>query len=355
VTVVARQPARGWLRFGAAPAWALGGMAVGALLLGSACVGAVPIEATHVLGMLGAAAGVPVEPTWTEVEHTVLWKLRLPRVLLSALVGAGLSVAGALTQGLFRNPLAEPGLLGVSAGSGLFAALAIVAGASTLSAWLATGAVAASAFVGGLLTTALVAAIATVDGRPSVTTMLLAGIAVSALAGAGLGLLLTIADDAQLRSITFWMMGSMGGATWPAVGLAALGAGLPALWSLRWGRALDALLLGVGEAERLGVDTRRVQGGVVAVVALVVGVCTSLCGVIAFLGLVVPHVARRLVGPGHRRLLPLSLLLGAGLLTAADLVSRTVVAPAELPVGLITTLLGGPFFLGQLVRQRRRL
>jgi len=340
-------------RFGAAPWWALGSATVGVLLLGSASLGAVPIDVMDVLGMLASAAGLPVEASWTPLEETVLWRLRLPRVALSALVGAGLSLAGALTQGLFRNPLAEPGLLGVSAGAGLFAALAIVAGSSALSAWLATSTVAMSAFVGGLLTTVLVAAIATVDGRPSVTTMLLAGIAVSALAGAGLGLLLTLADDAQLRSITFWMMGSIGGATWPAVGVAAVGVGLPALVSLRWAPALDAMLLGVTEAQHLGVDTARVQAGTVAVVAMMVGVCTSLCGVIAFLGLVVPHVARRIVGPGHRRLLPLSVLLGAGLLAAADLMSRTVAAPAELPVGLLTTCLGGPFFLVQLLRHRR--
>lgn len=340
------------LRFGAAPLWAVSSMAVGVLVLLSVGTGAVPIGVSTVVALLLEPLGRAAEAS--EVEATVLWSLRLPRVLLAAVVGGGLSLAGALTQGLFRNPLADPGLLGVSAGASLAAALALVLGAGALGAWASAAAVSAAAFLGGLAATLLVVAIATVDGRPAVATMLLAGIAVNAMAGAGLGLLLTVADDAQLRSITFWMLGSVAGATWPAVGVAVGAVLLPAVLALRWAGALDAMLLGATDAAMVGVDTVQVQRGVVAVVAIVVGVCTSLCGVVGFLGLVVPHLARLLVGPSHRRLLPMSLILGAGLLTAADLVARVVVAPAELPVGLITTLLGGPFFVGLLLQRRGR-
>jgi iron complex transport system permease protein len=214
--------------------------------------------------------------------------------------------------------------------------------------------VAAAAFLGGLLTTGAVMRFATVHGRPDLSTMLLAGIAVNAVAGAALGLLLVVADDGQLRSITFWTLGSLAGGSWPAlavVGAATLGA---LGWSIRAAPSLDAMLLGHGEARLLGVEVDRVQRRAVALVALTVGTATAVCGVIGFVGLVVPHLARLLVGPSHRVMLPLSALLGAGLMVGADLLARTVVAPAELPVGLLTTLLGGPFFLGLLARSRGR-
>lgn len=332
-------------RTGAVPV-GVGLGAVGVLILASIATGAVPLAPWTVVGeLLGRGVATPL-------EATVLWQIRLPRALLSGAVGAGLSLSGALTQALFRNPLADPGLLGVSAGAGLAAAAALVLGVGAGSAWLGTAAVTTAAFVGGIVATATVVALGTVDGRPSVATMLLAGIAVNALAGAGLGLLLTVADDAQLRSLTFWMLGSLGGAGWPAVGVVAAGVALAMARAVALAGALDAMLLGAREATLLGVDVARVQREGVALVALVVGACTALCGVIGFLGLVVPHLARRMVGPGHRRLLPATAWLGAALLVGADLLARTLAAPAELPVGLLTTLLGGPFFLVLLARRR---
>ena len=327
-----------------------------AALLGSVVVavgvGAVPITPAQVLSILLDRVGLEGFVVYDTRQAAVLLAVRLPRVLQGALVGGGLGVAGALMQGLFRNPLAEPGLVGVSAGSALAAvAFIVLGGALALPAPLDVHALAIAAFLGGLATTALVYRLAARAGQTAVATLLLAGVAVAALAGAGTGLLLFVANDAQLRTVTFWSLGSLGGATW-----ASLAGTAPMLLAAIvaapfFARPLNALLLGEAEAFHLGVRVERVKRAAVVVATLGTGAAVAAAGVIGFVGLVVPHLVRLVLGPDHRSLLPASALLGAVLLLAADLAARTLVAPAELPIGIVTALAGAPFFLWLLLRQ----
>ena len=284
----------------------------------------------------------------------ILSQIRMPRTLLGLAVGMVLALCGVAMQGLFRNPLADPGLVGVSSGSALGAAVAIVGGAAFggLPEAFAPYLLSACAFVGGLLVTALVYRLGRRDGQTNVATMLLAGIALTALAGAAIGLFTYLADDATLRTLTFWNLGSLNGASyarlWPLL-LATLAV---ALWLPRRARALNALLLGESEARHLGFDVERLKRELVFCTALGVGAAVAAAGLIGFIGLVVPHLMRLLVGPDHRLLLPASALAGASLLLLADLVARLALAPAELPIGIVTALIGAPFFLYLLVRGR---
>ncbi|MER3443971.1 MAG: heme ABC transporter permease [Meiothermus sp.] len=285
--------------------------------------------------------------------YAVLMSVRFPRVLLAVVVGALLALSGAVMQGLFRNPLADPGLIGVSAGAALGAAVFIVAlpGAGALEVY----ALPLMAFVGGLLATLLVWALATSGGRVQVLTLLLAGIALNALAGALIGLLVSRATDEQLRSLTFWTLGGYGGATWSLLAAIAPTA-LLSLWGLlRLARGLNALVLGESEAFHLGVSLEAFKRKAVALAALAVGTAVAAAGSVGFIGLVAPHLFRLLAGPDHRYLLPGSVLLGAGLSVLADLFARTVAAPAELPVGVVTSLLGAPFFIALLLRFKREV
>lgn len=299
-------------------------------------------------------AGLPLEGAGLEQAELIVGQIRLPRALLGLAVGAVLALAGVAMQGLFRNPLADPGLIGVSSGAALGAALAIVGSAllGGLPDWLAPWLLSASAFVGGLGVTALVYRLGRRDGETRVATMLLAGIALSALAGAGIGLFSYLADDSTLRSLTFWNLGSLNGASyarlWPLLPV-CLGV---ALWLPRRAAALNALLLGESEARHLGFDVERLKRELVLCVALGVGAAVAAAGMIGFVGLVVPHLVRLLTGPDHRRLLPAAALAGATLLLLADLAARLVLAPAELPIGTLTALLGAPFFLYLLRRER---
>jgi iron complex transport system permease protein len=315
-------------------------------------VGAMPIRPSEVVAILGSRLGLVSGAGLDERHVAVLLSIRLPRVLLAALVGGGLSVAGAALQGLFRNPLADPALLGVSGGAVLSTAFALVLGLGGLATAFGPAALALAAFAGGLLATLLVWRLASGEQGTSVASLLLAGLAVNALAGAGTGLLLFLADDSALRDIMFWTMGSFGGATWAslmAAGPLLLGA---CLLMLALGRPLNALLLGEAEAQHLGVDTHTLKRRVVILAALATGASVSVAGVIGFVGLLVPHLIRLALGPDHRLLLPCAALLGATLLVAADALARVVVAPAELPIGIVTTLLGAPCF-AWLLRGRR--
>lgn len=287
----------------------------------------------------------------------ILTEIRAPRVVLGIIVGAGLAVSGAAMQGLFRNPLADPGLVGISSGAALAAVSVIVLGSTTLSGLqnaLGIFTLPVAAFVGSLLTTLLVYRLSNTEGRTDVSTLLLAGIAINALAGAVTGLLTYMADDAQLRTLTFWSMGSLGSANWQQVMVAAPLI-LLAVVIIPWqARALNAVLLGEAEAGHLGFNLEYVKKMLIVLVALAVGTAVALTGIIGFIGLVVPHLLRLIVGPDHRFLLPASALLGASLLLTADLLARNLVAPAELPIGIITAVLGGPFFLWLLLRFRRQ-
>lgn len=337
----------------------LTGLAVllGIIVLLAVGIGAVSITPGQVVGILLNEAGIATGIEFAERQRAVLMVIRLPRVVMGVLIGAALAVSGAAIQGLFRNPLADPGLIGISSGAALAAALMIVLGNSLLSgvaALFSELALPLAAFAGGLLTTLLIYRLATTSGRTQVATMLLAGIAINAIAGAGIGLMTFIASDDQLRDITFWSLGSLGRASWDNI-TAMLPLVLITLLALPLlARSLNALLLGEAEAGHLGVDVQRVKTLVVLMAALGVGAGVAVAGIIGFVGLVVPHLLRLLAGPDHRVVLPGSALLGAGLLVGTDLLARTIAVPAEVPIGIMTALVGGPFFLWLLLRDRAR-
>lgn len=289
-------------------------------------------------------------------EISVLRDLRLPRVLLALLVGAALACAGAAMQGLFRNPLADPGLVGVASGAAL-AAVATIVGSRSLAlpdAWLPF-ATPLAAFLGGLLAAGLAARLASHEGYTRTATLLLAGLAINAIAGAGIGLLTQIAGDAALREAMFWLFGSLAKSGWTELLVAAPLLALVLVMLPREARALNALLLGESEAAHLGVDVEALKRRVTLLIVLAVAVCVALAGVIGFVGLVVPHLLRLVLGPDHRALLPAAAIGGAALLAFADLAARTWMAPAELPVGILTALIGGPFFLGLLIQMRGKV
>lgn len=288
-------------------------------------------------------------------DRVILLDIRLPRLALGLLVGASLAVSGAVMQGLFRNPLADPGLVGVGAGAGLGAIAAIVLGAALptgIAVALGNYTVPIAAFLGGWITTLVLYRISTRRGRTSVAVMLLAGIALGALAGAVSGVLVYRADDAQLRDLTFWGLGSLAGATWAKV-LAAAPLIVIALVSAPFlARSLNALALGEASAAHLGIPVQRMKAVAILTVAGATGAAVAVSGGIGFIGIVVPHILRVAIGPDHRYLLLNAALLGAALLVGADMISRTVIAPAELPIGIITATMGGPFFLWILLRNR---
>lgn len=293
------------------------------------------------------------EGGWSVTDQAILLQLRLPRILLAGLIGSILAVAGVVMQGLFRNPLADPSLIGVSAGASAGASIVIVVAVGWIGAdeLLGVSLLALGAFAGAVLTTALVYRLSVGVSGSSVATMLLAGIAISALVGALNSFLSYIADNYMLRQISLWQMGSLGGATWGRVVFALVLLVPLNLLFTRFSAPLNALLLGESEARHLGVDVERLKRQTITLVALAVGVAVALSGTIAFVGLVVPHAIRLLVGPDHRTLIPLAAVAGAVLLVLADALARWVLAPSELPIGVVTALLGAPFFLS-LLRQR---
>lgn len=316
------------------------------------CLGPVRIPPARVVQVLVEALGLPGEAAALR-ERVVVLDVRLPRMVLGALVGAATALSGAIMQGVFRNPLADPGLIGVSPGAALAAVAFIVLGGSL---WIPPGlhalALPLAAFAGGLGTTLLIGRLALREGYTSTATLLFAGLALGALASAGTGVLIFVASEQQTREFLFWTLGSLGGATWTKVALTApfvlaLLAGSPFL-----ARGLDALALGEAEAFHMGFSVERLKRAAIVGVAAGVGAAVAACGVIGFLGLVVPHLVRLMIGPGHRLLLPGSALLGAAVLLLADVAARLVAAPAELPLGVVTALAGAPFFLWLLLRRR---
>lgn len=278
----------------------------------------------------------------------ILWELRLPRAVLAAVVGASLAGAGGLAQGLFRNPLADPGLLGVSSGAAVGAAFAIVLGA-TGSGW----SINLGACIGAALCTWCVYRVGRTRWGLHVTRMLLVGVAVNALVSAMLAFLSYVADDQQLRNLMFWLLGSFNGAGWHAVSMTGAALFLLVLLCQRFATPLNVLALGESEARHLGIHVERLQQGVILAVAVAVGISVAAVGTISFVGLVVPHAVRILCGPDHRRLLPASMLLGALVMVLADLAARMMLSPAELPVGVFTALVGAPFFVALVVRMGR--
>ncbi|HCG5915007.1 FecCD family ABC transporter permease [Vibrio parahaemolyticus] len=288
----------------------------------------------------------------------VINEIRLPRTILCMFIGAILAICGVVMQGLFRNPLAEPGIIGVSAGAALGGAFAIVVFAEFSQnhpQLMNLAALPLFAFLGGALTTVLVYWLGTNKFGTSVTIMLLAGVAISALSGAAIGFLNFSADDQMLRDLTLWSMGSLAGANWAGIGLASVTLVVLLFWFHKKAMSLNALLLGESEARHLGVPVQKLKRQLILLSAVGVGVTVSICGAIGFIGLVIPHLGRMLAGPDHRTLLPISALLGALLLTCADMIARVLLAPAELPVGIVTALIGAPFFIYLLFQQRGKI
>ncbi|MBO1013086.1 iron ABC transporter permease [Achromobacter sp. SD115] len=302
--------------------------------------GAVAIPLRELPSLLWGAP-TPENALW----RNVLIDIRLPRVLFALVAGAGLAVSGAAMQALFRNPLAEPGLIGISAGGALGAVAAIVLTSGGF--WIT----APSAFAGSLVATLCAYAV----GRrvPGVAGLLLAGVAITAMAFSLIGLFTFVATDAQLRDLTFWNMGSLGGANWKVLSFLGPWVLLVSLWLMSQWRVMNALLLGEREAQHLGYTLKRVRARLVLASALIVGPLVAATGTIVFVGLVVPHLVRMTLGANHRWLLPATILAGGLALILADWLARTVVVPAELPIGLVTGLVGGPFFLWLLARGRR--
>jgi iron complex transport system permease protein len=331
-------------------------LALAVAVVVSLAVGPVAIAPGRVLGILAGIA--PAGDADAVRDAVIVLDVRLPRTVLAILVGAATAVAGAVMQGLFRNPLADPGIVGVSSGAGLAAALWIVLGAAAIGPLLGPAAglgLPAAAFLGGLAMTGVLQAISTRGGRTSVVVVLLAGIALTGFTSAMTGLLIFVSSDQELRDFTFWMLGSLGGATWTKVTLAlpfALGLGAVALLIAR---GLDALALGETDAQYSGIAVEHVKRAAMIGVAAGVGAAVAVSGVIAFFGLMVPHLVRLTLGPGHRLLLPVAALAGAALLILADVFARTIAAPAELPLGVVTAAVGAPMMLWLLLRRARDL
>ena len=284
--------------------------------------------------------------------------VRIPRVLLGLLVGAALGISGTAIQGIFRNPLAEPGLIGISSGASLMAVIIIVLEISLLSGLsnlLGYYLLAFGAFSGAGIAALIVYQISRNDGKSNVATMLLAGIAINALAGALTGLITFAADDQQLRNITFWMLGSLGGATWETVIAVTPFILIPVLVLPRLGKALNAFALGEVQAAQLGLKVGLIKRNIVILATMAVGAAVSVSGIIGFVGLLVPHTIRLIIGVDNKHVLPASAMFGALMLTLSDMLCRTVIAPIELPIGVITALLGTPLFLYILIKDKKKL
>ncbi len=336
---------------------ALAGALLAGAILASLGVGAVAIPPDRAISVLFSHLGLPAITDFAPRDDLIISAIRAPRTALGVLAGAALAASGAALQGLFRNPLADPALIGVSAGAALAAVAVIVLGAplaAMLPAALAPSLLPVAAFAGGLAAIFVVYLVAARDGGADVATLLLAGAAVTALGNAGIGLLIFISDDQQIRDINFWLLGSLAGAHWNAIWPAAILMTVGVVGLCRHARALNAMSLGEADAYHLGFRPEQVKRGVVCFAALATGAAVALTGVIGFVGLMTPHIVRLLSGPDHKGLLPVSMLVGGALLLAADVVARSAAAPAEMPIGIVTAAIGGPFFLWLLARGRAR-
>ncbi|MBX3028528.1 MAG: iron ABC transporter permease [Chloroflexi bacterium] len=310
----------------------------------------IPIEEVlgSVLHRVGIDGALPL-PSAPRAD-AALWEVRFPRVVLGALVGMALGTAGALMQGVFGNPLAEPSVIGVSSGAAVGAFLIIVLGITTLGGWT----VPIAAFVGGFVATLLVYALARSGGRTEVVTLVLVGIAVNAFAGAAIGLLTFVSNDDALRAIAFWNLGSLSRATWEAVVAVAPFVLVGLVVAIWYAPRLDLLSLGERAARHLGVDVERLRLVLITVIAALVGAGVAFTGVIGFVGLVIPHLVRIVTGPSHRVLIPASALGGAIVVVVGDLIARTAIENQEMPLGVLTALVGGPFFFWLVRRTRER-
>jgi iron complex transport system permease protein len=328
------------------------------LFIFSLSIGAVPIAVKDIIRILSSKIGL-VEVQAMDVQSLVLLNIRLPRILFTVLIGGALGIAGASLQGLFRNPLVEPGIIGVSSGAALGAIVVIMGGkfigiplliSQGLGQWLLP----LFAFIGGVAATFITLKLGRYEGRTQITILILAGVAITSLVGAAIGLSIFYADEQQLRTYSFWTLGDLSGATWSKVTILTPIVLLPIVGLSAIAKPLNALALGEAEAFHSGVNVERIKMLTVLLCAMAVGTSVAFVGIIGFVGLVVPHIIRISFSPDHEIVLPASALGGACLLLIADMVGRTVVAPAELPIGIITAVLGTPFFLYLLMSTKKK-
>jgi len=322
------------------------------LILGTT-LGAFEIEFGQSFNIFLDGFGIDNYSNFSDTQHNVLLQIRLPRVVMSMMIGSALAVSGAGLQGLFRNPLADPSLIGISGGAMLAASIAIICGLQFTNGFLGYYSVSFATFIGAIIATVVVFRIAKSNKSTNISTMLLAGIAINALAGAVTGFIIYLADDDQLRDITFWSFGSLGGADWEKVITLIPLLILPIIMITRLSKKLDVFALGESEAVCLGVNVNKLKRQLVIWVTISVGSCVAIAGMIGFIGLLIPHITRLLVGSKHKNLFVISAILGAIVLSIADLISRLVVAPAELPIGILTAIIGTPLFLALLVKQKK--
>ena len=326
-------------------------LALAFALLASAGTGQLAIAPQEVLGSLLHKVGIEWLPLPSHpAGDQTLWAIRFPRVAMAALVGAGLAISGLLMQAIFGNPLAEPGVIGISSGAAVGAGLSIVFGLTLFGQWTT----AVLAFAAGLVATLRVYFMSRADGRTEVVTLVLTGIAINAIAGAAIALLTFLGDTQSREQIVFWQLGSLAGSRWSQVAIVAPILAIGMIIAYLVARKLDLLALGERNARHLGVNVEALRIGIIVLVALLVGASVAFAGIIAFVGLVIPHLMRMILGPAHLPLVTASALGGALLLTLADLGARTLVPMADLPIGMLTSLVGGPFFFWLLRRTRKR-
>lgn len=322
----------------------------------SLALGAVQIPFNALVSIVKSSIGIEHEQIHDSQQTAVFYAIRLPRTLMGAVVGATLSVSGAAIQGLFRNPLAEPGIIGISSGATFFAVLMIVLGgkfAGMIIEVLGYYALAFAAFTGALITTFFVYKFSVRKGQTDISLLLLIGIAINALVMSLTGFLTYLATDEQLRNITFWSLGSLGGSSWTTLRAVVPFSIVSIAGICLFSKSLNAFALGEAQAQHLGISTQKIKRWIILFSAIGVGACVALTGLIGFISLVVPHIIRMSIGADHKTLLPASVLLGAGLLVAADLIARTIVSPTELPIGILTAFIGVPIFLYIILKERK--
>jgi len=330
-----------------------------AVSLASMIIGPVKISIYQVFLIIMDKIGVMNNnESFTAIQESVLWDIRMPRIILGLLVGLALGSAGAILQGLFRNPLVDPGFIGISSGAAIGAMVAIMFSSLILSYtsdFLTPFILPALAIIGAFITTLLIYRMSKVSGKTNIMAMLLAGIAINALAGSIIGLLVSISSDSELRSFTFWTLGGLDNGSWKVSIISSIFILTSFLTIYKIRKKLDIFMLGDAEAYHLGLNVESLKKKIILIASIMVGISVSFCGMIGFIGLVTPHIIRLFIGPKHKYLIPGSALLGSILLVLSDLICKTVIAPAQLPIGVITSIIGAPFFIWLIFSQKRRL
>ena len=319
--------------------------------------GPVSISIKQIFEILLYRFGLIDEYSFNQIQETVLINIRFPRIFLAILVGVGLATSGAILQGLFRNPLIDPGFIGVSSGAAVGAMIAIMFSgffAFFIPSFLYPFILPILAILGSFLTTIIVYKMSKIFNKTNILAMLLSGIAVNALAGAFIGLFVSISNDVQLRTFTFWTLGGLDNANWFILLITSIFILFPFIFVYKKKSELDIFMLGDAEASNLGLKVEKLKKTIVVISSIMVGISVAFCGMIGFVGLVTPHLVRLFIGPNHKNLISGSALLGAILLTLSDLIAKTIIAPAQLPIGVVTSAIGAPFFVWLIINQKRR-